>query len=134
MQVGQTTASQTTTSTSSSSSTGLNLDPNMFMQLLTTQLTNQDPTSPADTNQMMSQLATLSSVEQSVQTNQKLDSLLTSSSITQAGLLVGQTVTSADGSQTGTVQSVSVDSSGVGTAIRSNGNSVTLGSGVKIGS
>ena len=133
MQVGQTTSSQTSTA-STKSNTALNLDPNMFLQLLTTQLQNQDPTSPADTNQMMSQLATLSSVEQSVQTNQKLDSLLTSSQITQAGLLVGQTLTSADGSQSGMVQSVTVDGSGVGTAILTNGNSVTLGPGVQIGS
>lgn len=134
MQVGQTTTSQTTSATGSLANTALNLDPNMFLQLLTTQLTNQDPTSPADTNQMMSQLATLSSVEQAVQTNQKLDSLLTSSSITQAGTLVGQNVTSADGSQSGTVQSISVDSSGAATAYLTDGSSFALGSGIKIGS
>ena len=131
MQVGQTTSATTTTSTSAANA--LQLDPNMFLQLLTTQLQNQDPTAPADTNQMMGQLATLSSVEQSVQTNQKLDSLLTSSSITQAGLLVGQTISSADGTQSGAVPSVSIASDGA-TATLSDGSTLALDSGIKIGS
>ncbi len=40
------------------------LDSQAFLQLLVTQLTNQDPSSPMDTNQMMPQTTQLSSMEQ----------------------------------------------------------------------
>lgn len=40
------------------------LDSQAFLKLLVTQLTNQDPSSPMDTNQMMTQTTQLSSMEQ----------------------------------------------------------------------
>lgn len=43
-----------------------------FLQLLTAQMRHQDPLAPADPTQFVSQLATFSQVEQSLQTNQKL--------------------------------------------------------------
>lgn len=48
-----------------------------FLQLLTTQLRNQDPTQPMDANQFTQQLVQYSQVEQQLATNSKLDSLLT---------------------------------------------------------
>jgi flagellar basal-body rod modification protein FlgD len=47
-----------------------------FLTLLTTQLKNQDPLSPLDTNQFTQQLVSFAGVEQSIQTNQNLESLL----------------------------------------------------------
>lgn len=47
-----------------------------FLTLLTTQLANQDPLSPMDTNQFTSQLAQFSGVEQSIATNRLLENLL----------------------------------------------------------
>lgn len=47
-----------------------------FLTLLTTQLQNQDPLSPMDSNQFTQQLVAFAGVEQSINTNQKLDSLL----------------------------------------------------------
>lgn len=46
-----------------------------FLQLLTTQLRNQDPEEPVDSTQYVSQLASFSAVEQQVRTNAKLDAL-----------------------------------------------------------
>src|SRR5271157_105734 len=43
---------------------------NMFMQLLVAQLQNQDPMSPADGTQFVTQLAQLQQLEQSVNTGQ----------------------------------------------------------------
>ena len=74
-----------------------------FLQLLVAQLKNQDPTNPSDPTQFVSQLASFSAVEQQLNTNSKLDSLLTQSAISQAGSLIGKTVTSADGSTSGQV-------------------------------
>ena len=54
---------------------------NDFLQLLIAQMRNQDPTSPTDMAQYMSQFAQLSSVEQAIQTNAKLDTLLSTSAL-----------------------------------------------------
>ena len=47
-----------------------------FLTLLTTQLQNQDPLSPMDTNQFTQQLVEFSSVEQQINGNNKLDQLI----------------------------------------------------------
>src|SRR6478735_928261 len=60
----------------------LNADFNFFLKMLTTQLTNQDPSEPMDTSQMSQQIATFSGVEQQVQTNSRLDKLLASNTST----------------------------------------------------
>jgi flagellar basal-body rod modification protein FlgD len=51
-------------------------DYEMFMSLLTTQLQNQDPTDPMDTDEMTNQLVQYSQVEQAVLTNSKMDELI----------------------------------------------------------
>lgn len=51
-------------------------DFNAFLTLLTTQLANQDPLSPMDSNEFTQQLVQFASVEQAVNTNTKLDTLL----------------------------------------------------------
>src|SRR5579862_7401479 len=69
---------------------------NTFLTLLTTQLQNQDPLSPLDTNQFTQQLVEFASVEQQVNMNSNLQTLIsmqqTSASL-QALQLVGSTVT-----------------------------------------
>ncbi len=47
-----------------------------FLQLLTTQLQNQNPLDPLDTNQFTQQLVQFSEVEQSIKANENLESLL----------------------------------------------------------
>ncbi len=56
-----------------------------FLKLLMTQLQNQDPTSPLDTNQFTSQLVQYSSVEQQINTNTSLTQLI---QLTQSGALL----------------------------------------------
>lgn len=106
------------------------VDYNQFLQLLVSELKNQDPTSPTDPTQYMSQLASFSSVEQQVQTNSTLSALLS----VQASSLVGRTITSSDGQISGVVSSVQTSSSGGASAILSDGQSVVLGSGVSVSS
>src|SRR6201992_1328356 len=50
---------------------------NTFLTLLTTQLKNQDPTSPMDSNQFTQQLVEFSQVEQQINTNTNLQTLIT---------------------------------------------------------
>ena len=67
-------------------------DFDQFLTLLTTQLQNQDPLNPMDSNDFTNQLVQFSQVEQQINTNQKLDSLLSlqlSSSISAALGYVG---------------------------------------------
>lgn len=117
-------------STSATSSVG-DLDYNAFLKLLIAQLKYQDPTNPTDSTQFVAQLASFSQVEQTITTNSKLDSLLTSQALALADSVIGRTVTSADGTVSGTVASVSITSDGA-SATLTDGSTLTLGSGVKI--
>lgn len=77
------------------------VDYNSFLRLLVAQMKNQDPTNPMDSTQYVAQLASFSQVEQSVQMNNKLDQILQGSALSQAGDLIGNQITSADGTRTG---------------------------------
>lgn len=68
---------------------------NDFLKLLMTQLQNQDPTAPLDTNQFTQQLVQFSSVEQQINTNTSLNKLIDAtqgSALLQSTALVGQQV------------------------------------------
>ena len=89
------TGSSAPASTGSSALTSLSNNFNTFLQMLMTQLKNQDPTSPMDSNQFTTELVQFSSVEQQINTNTSLTSLI---QLTQAGQImnsssmVGKTV------------------------------------------
>ncbi len=82
------TSSASNSNTTASAQKGLNNDYDQFLKLLTTQLTNQDPTAPLDTNQITQQIAQLSQVQQSINTNTKLDQLISIYNGTQANAAV----------------------------------------------
>ncbi len=77
------TPTTTTTPAASSTSSGSNNalgqlsgNFNTFLQMLTTQMKNQDPTSPMDTNQFTQELVQFSQVEQQINTNSNLQTLI----------------------------------------------------------
>ncbi len=80
------TASATSTATSAQTSqnalTGLSSNFGDFLNMLMTQLQNQDPSSPMDGNQFTQELVAFSGVEQQINTNSSLTSLI---QLTQAG-------------------------------------------------
>jgi len=120
------------TSSASSSTTSLkSLNYDAFLQLLVTEMKNQDPTEPTDTSEYMAQLASFASVEQEIQTNSRLDKILSSLAMTQATGAIGKTVTSADGSTSGVVSSVKFYTDSV-KAILQDGSELTLGPGVTV--
>jgi flagellar basal-body rod modification protein FlgD len=102
-----------------------------FLTLLMSELQHQDPTQPMDPTQMVSQLATVSDVGQAVQANKTLSALLTTNSLSQAESLIGQTLTSTDGSTSGVVSSVTVTSAGT-TATLADGTQVQLSTGATV--
>ena len=104
---------------------------NDFMQLLVAQLKNQDPTKPMDSSQYVSQLASLSQLEQSVNQTASLNTILAMSYLSQAANSIGLRATSADGLTTGVVQSTRIDGAGV-VATLDNGNQLSLDSNVSL--
>ena len=71
-----------------------------FLTLLTTQLQNQNPLDPLDTNQFTQQLVQFAGVEQQLKTNSQLETLVTQTkaqSVPVAASFVGMKIT-ADGS------------------------------------
>lgn len=75
---------------SKATAAGLKLadDFDSFLRMLTTQLQNQDPTQPLDTNQFTQQLVAFSGVEQSVAMNKNLEALLSLQQGNQASTAV----------------------------------------------
>jgi len=72
------TATATTGAQNSASALGqLSSNFSTFLTLLTTQLKNQDPTAPMDSNQFTQQLVEFSQVEQQINTNSNLNTLIT---------------------------------------------------------
>ena len=66
-----------------------------FLQLLTTQLQNQNPLDPLDTNEFTNQLVQFSSVEQSIKTNENLEvmvRLALANTATNAVGYIGKTI------------------------------------------
>jgi flagellar basal-body rod modification protein FlgD len=88
-----TTAAAATDSTSAGR-TRLADNMNMFLTLLTTQMKNQDPTSPMDSNQFMTQLVQMTGVEQQLAGNDLLKKLVanTGANLSSAVGLIGKEV------------------------------------------
>jgi flagellar basal-body rod modification protein FlgD len=86
------------------------LDSETFMSLLVAQLRNQDPSSPMDTNQMISQTTQLAMMEKLTALSTTADENFSLQMRTAAAALVGQKVTYTDAagaSVTGIVSAVS---------------------------
>jgi len=136
------TTSTTGTSTSGTSGNAMqqlsgNFD--TFLQLLTTQLQNQDPTSPMDTNEFTQQLVEYSQVEQQIDTNTNLQTLISQSSSQSAAYAtsyLGKTVTVSggqgsfsDGEATWNYNLGAAASSSILTVTNSSGQTVYTGQG-----
>ena len=92
----------TSAANTASSSTGTNAlqslgsNFNQFLTLLTTQLRNQDPTSPVNTDQFTQELVAFTGVQQAVATNTNLQQLIQlqqGSEVLQSAQVVGHTAT-----------------------------------------
>ena len=87
------------TSTTAADTKSLSSNYNMFLNLLVTQMQNQDPLNPTDSSTFTSQLVQYSQVEQQIKTNANLTdikALLSTQAATNLVSYVGKTVT-ADG-------------------------------------
>ena len=60
-----------------------------FLLLLTTQLQNQDPLDPLESNEFTQQLVQFSGVEQQIKMNEKLDMMIAGQAFNEAAQAVG---------------------------------------------
>lgn len=120
----------TTTSSTSAAMQTQTMDYDSFLQLMVTQMKNQDPTEPTDMGEQMGQLASFSNVEQNIQTNNKLDAVLSQLYINQSTSLIGKTITTAN-DISGQITSVGIYTDGV-VATLEDGTDVLIGPGVTI--
>jgi flagellar basal-body rod modification protein FlgD len=128
----QAAASSSSSSTASKASAKASLDYDSFLKLLIAQMKNQDPTNPMDATEQISQLATFSQVEQTIQTNTNLETLITGNALNNASSYIGKTITSADEKTTGVIASVRVYSDTM-VATTTDGKEVPITVGVRVG-
>ncbi len=129
----------TSSSSTSTSTTSSSLSTNDFLQLIVTQLQNQNPLDPTDTTEFMNQLVSYASYDQQQTMNSNLSQLVTSmnSMLTSNGLgYIGQTVeakgdttTLQDGSASWGYSLSSTAANTTITVSDQNGNAVWTGSG-----
>lgn len=93
-----------------STSANATVSQDQFLQLLVTQLQNQDPDNPTDQTQMLAQLAQFSSLSEMQTLNQTMTSSAQFGQLSQSAGLIGKTVTAgtADSPVSGVVSSVSM--------------------------
>jgi flagellar basal-body rod modification protein FlgD len=112
------TTSATAAAGASAASKAPSLNENQFLQLLMTELKNQNPMSPSssDPTQFMTQLAQFTALEQETNTAQSTSQIAAAQSTNSAVALIGHSVSYTDpttgATGTGTVQSVQITSSG----------------------
>lgn len=93
------------------SKTGFNgLTSETFLKLLITQLQNQDPTNPMDSEQLLQQLSSMQSLQANIELQSTLKSVSLNQQLSSAASFLGKTVaaTVGDSSVVGVVQSVRV--------------------------
>jgi flagellar basal-body rod modification protein FlgD len=103
-------------STSATPSAANSLTANDFIQFLVTELQNQDPLNPTDSNQMLQQMSEIGQLESSTNLQTSLTGMVQQNQVAAASSMIGKAVQGTDSSQntiTGIVGAVQVTSSGV---------------------
>lgn len=120
-------STSTGTSSTSASST-LNLNSSDFMNMMITQLENQDPLNPTNSDELMTQMSAIGQMQSSSTLDSTLSNLGTQTQIGSASSLMGKQVQGIDSnnnSVTGVVTAVQVASTGVSLELDS-GDTVSL--------
>lgn len=86
-----------------------------FVNIMFSELTNQDPLEPTDTKEIIDQISSIRSIESDLQLTDKLESLVDQNQLSMAGTLIGKVVSglSGEGSRV-TDQVVSISSTSEG--------------------
>ena len=105
-----------------------------FLKILLQEMSNQDPSDPADSGELLEQLSTLYNVESQLGLNQSLEEMVLQNQVATAGGLIGKEIEGVDSSNdsvSGLVTAVLVQN---GSAILEldNGKSLPLGNVTRI--
>ena len=95
------------------------ISPDAFMKLFVTQMQHQDPTQPMDTNQMMAQLAQLSTVQQLDAMSANFASAFRTEQMSLARDMIGSTVRyySNGALHTGVAETAAVENDTIGVTV-----------------
>ncbi len=107
---GLTGAGSSLTDAAARAVSGSSLNTDAFLQLLVTQLQNQDPLEPLSNENFLAQLAQFQSLQEQIETAANTRSLLLAQNLGAASALIGKTVTAVSGGyeMTGEVDKVVV--------------------------
>jgi flagellar basal-body rod modification protein FlgD len=109
-------AGTTMPSSANTANSAYAMTPSDFIQLMVTQLQNQDPTNPTSDSDLMAQMSDIGQLESSTDMQTTLGSVTLQSQVGSASALIGKTVTginTANTSVTGVVDSVTISGSTV---------------------
>jgi flagellar basal-body rod modification protein FlgD len=109
-------ANNSSSSSSSTPSAANSLTANDFIKFLVTELQNQDPMNPTDSNQMLSQMSEIGQLESATNLQTSLTGMVQQNQVAAASAMIGKAVQGTDVDQnpiTGVVQAVQVNSKGV---------------------
>jgi flagellar basal-body rod modification protein FlgD len=104
-------SSSSNSAATNASSGSYNMTPQDFIQLMVTQLENQDPTSPTSSSDLLSQMSEIGQLEASTNLQSTMTSVTLQTQIGSASALIGKSVTGIDSTNntsSGVVNSVSV--------------------------
>ena len=109
------TSTNSTTNTSSTTSDPYDsLKTEDFINLLVTELQNQDPTAPVDNSTILNEISQIKAIQASQSLSDTLTSVLSGTNLSTASSLIGRSITGTDNatksSITGTVDSITVNS------------------------
>jgi flagellar basal-body rod modification protein FlgD len=106
-----TATSSTSSATSSNANGWASLQPSDFIQMMVTQLQNQDPTQPTSNEEILQQISQIGQLQSADTLQTDLSQMVLQNSISSAGNLIGKTVQGVDSSgatSSGIVNSVQV--------------------------
>lgn len=121
-------SSSTSNSSASAPSAANTLTANDFIKFMITQLQNQDPLNPTDSNQMLTQMSQIGQLESSTNLQSSLSTMVQQNQIASAANMIGKYVQGTDQNSnktTGTVTAVQVTTNGVNLTM-DNGDTVPL--------
>lgn len=121
--------SNTSPTSTSSTTNKLNVNPSDFIKMMVTQLENQDPLQPTQSDQLLAQMSQIGQLQASTDLQSSLQGLVLQNQIGAASSLIGKTVSGIDSTKaniSGVVNSVQVAGSNVNLEL-DNGKSLSLG-------
>jgi flagellar basal-body rod modification protein FlgD len=129
MTIPSVTGSGSATGTQAANPNAFNLGPSDFLNMMITELQNQDPTKPTSSSDLLGQMSQIGQLQSATSLQTSLQSMVLQNSISSAGNLIGKSVQGMDDQNntvSGLVTSVRVENKQVKLELDS-GNSLQLG-------